>query len=204
MLARSQGPRLDPNQENPHRQPHKTPARPALAGKNATTAGPAPVTGGKGVLGQTARTGRVLGAKDRNQGKHGNAPGEFHHIDSLGWFSEAGDLPASSLAVWESSDVSCKGHMSVWQAGLTSPSLRARRTRRTPLHGQALDLDLLERRSRSILPASPAPTTSTGIQDSPAEPLPPPRPGLQDACDCFEAEACAFNACWVAGCVDGS
>ncbi|BGP08937.1 hypothetical protein JCM10049v2_004788 [Rhodotorula toruloides] len=74
MLARSQGPRLDPNQENPHRQPHKTPARPALAGKNATTAGPAPVTGGKGVLGQTARTGRVLGAKDRNQGKHGNAP----------------------------------------------------------------------------------------------------------------------------------
>ncbi|GEM07999.1 hypothetical protein Rt10032_c04g2016 [Rhodotorula toruloides] len=74
MLARSQGPRLDPNQENPHRQTHKTPARPALTGKNTATAGPAPVTGGKGVLTQTARTGRVLGAKDRNQGKQGNAP----------------------------------------------------------------------------------------------------------------------------------
>ncbi|GAA6019841.1 hypothetical protein JCM10207_003718 [Rhodosporidiobolus poonsookiae] len=69
MLARSYGPRLDHNQENPtlgpsHHtlHPTKTPAR---AGKGA--AGPAPVTGGKGV--GTAKAGRVLGAKDRNGGK---------------------------------------------------------------------------------------------------------------------------------------
>lgn len=71
MLARSHGPRLDHNQENPRL--HKTPAR---VGKNAAAAplaGPAPVTGGKGVLTQTARSGRVLGAKDRNQGKAGAA-----------------------------------------------------------------------------------------------------------------------------------
>ncbi|GAA6006540.1 uncharacterized protein JCM10292_003808 [Rhodotorula paludigena] len=71
MLARSHGPRLDHNQENPRL--HKTPAR---AGKNAAAAplaGPAPVTGGKGVLTQMARSGRVLGAKDRNQGKVGVA-----------------------------------------------------------------------------------------------------------------------------------
>ncbi|PRQ76127.1 hypothetical protein AAT19DRAFT_13149 [Rhodotorula toruloides] len=101
MLARSQGPRLDPNQENPHRQPHRTPARPALTGKNTATAGPAPVTGGKGVLGQTARTGRVLGAKDRNQGKQGNAPGEFITLSRSDRFNEAGHLRASSLAVRE-------------------------------------------------------------------------------------------------------
>ncbi|GAA5842879.1 hypothetical protein JCM11251_005836 [Rhodosporidiobolus azoricus] len=73
MLARSHGLRLDHNQENPatssrHHDllPTKTPAR---AGKSA-----APQTGGKGLL-TTAKTGRVLGAKDRNQGKRdGNEP----------------------------------------------------------------------------------------------------------------------------------
>ncbi|BGP49047.1 hypothetical protein JCM10450v2_004926 [Rhodotorula kratochvilovae] len=69
MLARSHGPRLDHNQENPHAHlHHKTPAR---AGKPSAAAGPAPVTGGKGVLQQTAKGGRVLGAKDRNGGKTG-------------------------------------------------------------------------------------------------------------------------------------
>ncbi|GAA5911857.1 hypothetical protein JCM6882_005219 [Rhodosporidiobolus microsporus] len=68
MLARSHGLRLDHNQENPalhsHSQHHTLPTKtPARAGKSA-----APVTGGKGVL-TTAKTGRVLGAKDRNQGK---------------------------------------------------------------------------------------------------------------------------------------
>ncbi|GAA6055783.1 hypothetical protein JCM3770_004799 [Rhodotorula araucariae] len=70
MLARSHSSRLDHNQENPHAHlHHKTPAR---AGKSAAAApGPAPVTGGKGVLHQTAKSGRVLGAKDRNGGKAG-------------------------------------------------------------------------------------------------------------------------------------
>ncbi|GAA5980886.1 hypothetical protein JCM11641_004755 [Rhodosporidiobolus odoratus] len=67
MLSRSHAPRLDHNQENPgtshHHLPTKTPAR---AGKSA--AGPAPLTGGKGLL-STAKTGRVLGTKDRNGGK---------------------------------------------------------------------------------------------------------------------------------------
>ncbi|GAA5890449.1 hypothetical protein JCM8208_004877 [Rhodotorula glutinis] len=70
MLGRSQSTRFDHNQENPHAHlHHKTPAR---AGKGAPSAGPAPVTGGKGVLQQqTAKSGRVLGAKDRNGGKNG-------------------------------------------------------------------------------------------------------------------------------------
>ncbi|GAA6034478.1 hypothetical protein JCM8097_005349 [Rhodosporidiobolus ruineniae] len=70
MLARSQGLRLDHNRENPgaagpHHLPTKTPAR-ALPGKSV--AGPAPTTGGKGLL-HTAKGGRVLGAKDRNGGQ---------------------------------------------------------------------------------------------------------------------------------------
>ncbi|GAA5931677.1 hypothetical protein JCM3775_006920 [Rhodotorula graminis] len=70
MLGRSQSTRFDHNQENPHAHlHHKTPAR---AGKAGPSAGPAPVTGGKGALQQqTAKSGRVLGAKDRNGGKNG-------------------------------------------------------------------------------------------------------------------------------------
>ncbi|GAA5844641.1 hypothetical protein JCM9279_002867 [Rhodotorula babjevae] len=70
MLGRSQSTRFDHNQENPHAHlHHKTPAR---AGKGSAPAGPAPVTGGKGALQQqTAKSGRVLGAKDRNGGKNG-------------------------------------------------------------------------------------------------------------------------------------
>ncbi|POY71099.1 hypothetical protein BMF94_5856 [Rhodotorula taiwanensis] len=68
MLARSHGPRLDHNAENPGAfQHHKTPARP-IAGKGAAPqAGPDTV--GKGALLNTAWSGRVLGAKDRNLGK---------------------------------------------------------------------------------------------------------------------------------------
>ncbi|GAA5909007.1 hypothetical protein JCM5296_002108 [Sporobolomyces johnsonii] len=73
MLARTH--KLDHNQENPHTAPHqshhptKTPARQPLAGPSGKAA--APVAGGKGLLHTTGRTGRVLGAKDRNQGKSG-------------------------------------------------------------------------------------------------------------------------------------
>ncbi|GAA5956140.1 hypothetical protein JCM21900_002607 [Sporobolomyces salmonicolor] len=73
MLARTH--RLDHNQENPHTLPYqshhptKTPARQPLAGPSGKAA--APVTGGKGLLHTTGRTGRVLGAKDRNQAKSG-------------------------------------------------------------------------------------------------------------------------------------
>ncbi|GAA5871304.1 hypothetical protein JCM3774_000905 [Rhodotorula dairenensis] len=80
MLARSLGPRLDHNAENPggHLH-HKTPARP-VAGKSANHqhhphAAP-PATGGKGALQNTARTGRVLGAKDRNLAKNSDHGGQ--------------------------------------------------------------------------------------------------------------------------------
>ncbi|TNY20358.1 hypothetical protein DMC30DRAFT_256606 [Rhodotorula diobovata] len=77
MLGRSHSTRFDHNQENPHAHHplhHKTPAR---AGKSSNAPGPAPVTGGKGALlqqqqQQTAKSGRVLGAKDRNGGKAGH------------------------------------------------------------------------------------------------------------------------------------
>ncbi|BGP56192.1 hypothetical protein JCM8202v2_003804 [Rhodotorula sphaerocarpa] len=92
MLARSHGPRLDHNAENagPHLH-HKTPARP-LAGKSGQGggAGGAPVTGGKGALMTTARTGRVLGAKDRNLGK-GSDPAQ----DAPGLLFPAGKASTS-------------------------------------------------------------------------------------------------------------
>lgn len=73
MLARSHGSRLNHNAENPGggHLPHKTPARP-VAGKSAAP----PATVGKGALQNTARSGRVLGAKDRNLAKGSDQAGQ--------------------------------------------------------------------------------------------------------------------------------
>ncbi|KAG0656834.1 hypothetical protein C6P46_006938 [Rhodotorula mucilaginosa] len=89
MLARSLGSRLNHNAENPggHLH-HKTPARP-VAGKSAAP----PATAGKGALQNTARSGRVLGAKDRNLAKGSDQAGQ----DSTGLLFP-GAKPSTSQA----------------------------------------------------------------------------------------------------------
>ncbi|KWU44479.1 hypothetical protein RHOSPDRAFT_34045 [Rhodotorula sp. JG-1b] len=90
MLARSHGSRLNHNAENPGggHLPHKTPARP-IASKSAAP----PATVGKGALQNTARSGRVLGAKDRNLAKGSDQAGQ----DSTGLLFP-GAKPSTSQA----------------------------------------------------------------------------------------------------------
>ncbi|GAA5992328.1 hypothetical protein JCM10908_000429 [Rhodotorula pacifica] len=103
MLARSHGPGLDHNAENPggHLH-HKTPARP-IAGKSANhTNAAAPATVGKGALQNTARSGRVLGAKDRNLSKGSDQPGQ----DATGLLFTTGK-PSTSQSQAQAGPSSC-------------------------------------------------------------------------------------------------
>lgn len=160
MLARSHGPRLDHNAENagPHLH-HKTPARP-LAGKSGQGggAGGAPVTGGKGALMTTARTGRVLGAKDRNLGKGSDpAQGESRSGAVRPLTDHLGEARGAVLRISE--------------PALTTASRRCAR----PAVPSRQVIDVAGTRSagarESCLAAPPA---AASLQDSPSEQSVPP------------------------------